>query len=112
MVDKVPEKLEAMLAMIDTARESLRIILASGSIDRQLVDSVSKLASAHANLSRESLRWADKLRKQAGSASLEDRKAGVIGFISKLPLGERQSIYEALIEFESTANPRLFLKLD
>lgn len=97
--------------MVDMARDSLRIILASGSIDRQLVDSVSKLASAHANLSRESLRWADKLRKQAGSASLEDRKAGVLGFISSLPLGERQEVYEALIDFEASASPSLPLTL-
>lgn len=97
--------------MIDMARDSLKTILETGTLDRQLVDSVSKLASAHANLSRESLRWADKLRKSATSASLEDRKAGVLGFISSLPLGERQAVYEALIEFEAGATPRLPLTL-
>ncbi len=99
--------------MVDSAREGLDALLRSGvPIDRQLVDSISKLASAHANLSRESLRWQDKLKKQAQGSGLPERKLGVIGFLTGLPIGERLSVYQDLVAFEATASPGIQLKLD
>lgn len=112
-VNAVPSKLESMLAIIDMARSGLDDLLRSGvAIDRQLVDSISKLASAHSNLAREAMRWSDKQKKQASSASLEERKSGVIAFITSLPLGERKLIYDALVDYERTSSPALLLRLD
>lgn len=111
-IDTVPAKLESMLAIIDTARRGLEQILASGvDIDRSLIDSISKLSSAHANLSREAMRWAEKLKKQASTSSLQERKAGVIGFITALPLGERQSLYEALVDHEANTAANVPLRI-
>jgi hypothetical protein len=112
-IKEVPSKLESMLAIIDMARDGLQELVKSGvTIDRTLVDSISKLASAHANLSREALRWSDKLKKQASESSLEDRKRGVLAFIMNLPLGERDQLYKQLVEFEASTSPNLQLKLD
>jgi len=102
-----------MLAVLRTARVALEQLLADPDVqvDRSLMDSVSKLASAHASLSRESLRWDAKSKKDAGNASLEDRILGVLAFITKLPLGERSKIYQALVDFEQSAKPGLALSL-
>lgn len=101
-----------MLGIIDTARKGLDDLLKSGvDIDRTLIDSISKLASAHANLSRESLRWEEKLKKHAQGASLEDRKHGVVAFLTSLPIGERNQVYQALVDHEAKATPGLQLKL-
>jgi hypothetical protein len=110
---EVPENLREMLGVLRTARLALEATLndVETTIDRNLVDSISKLASAHASLSRESLRWDAKSRQDAGNASLEDRILGVLAFITKLPLGERSKIYQALVDFEQSAKPGLALSL-
>lgn len=112
MVAEVPNKLESMLAIIDMARAGLDSLLQSGvDIDRSLIDSISKLASAHANLSREAMRWHDKQKKSASAASLEERKRGVLAFITSLPLGERNQVYNELVAYEASASPGLPLKV-
>lgn len=101
-----------MLAIIDAAREGLDTLVKSGvAVDRSLIDSISKLASAHANLSRESLRWVERLKKQATQASLEEHKNGVLVFITNLPLGERMQLYEAMVAFEGLSSPGIPLRL-
>lgn len=112
-IQEVPAKLESMLSIIDTARDGLDRLLKSGvDIDRSLVDTISKLASAHANLSREAMRWLDKLKKSATDSSLDERKRGVVSFIAGLPLGERHQVYKSLAENEATASPSIRLTLD
>lgn len=111
-IHEVPAKLESMLAIIDAAREGLDTLVKSGvAVDRSLIDSISKLASAHANLSRESLRWVERLKKQATQASLEEHKNGVLVFITNLPLGERMQLYEAMVAFEGLSSPGIPLRL-
>lgn len=101
-----------MLAIIDTARDGLSRLIKSGvDLDRSLIDSISKLASAHSNLSREAMRWHEKQKKNASAASLEERKRGVLGFLTGLPLGERKLIYAELVAFEAQTSPSLPLKL-
>ena len=101
-VEAVPAKLESMLAIIDTARVGLDQLIQSGVvIDRSIIDSISKLASAHANLSREAMRWSEKLKKQASSSSLAERKTAVVGFVMSLPTGERKPLYQELARQEA-----------
>lgn len=111
-ITEVPAKLESMLAIIDRGRELLDEQIQSGvPFDRSIADSIAKLSTAHANLSRESLRWLAKAKSNASSSGLEARKEGVLGFITSLPVSERKSLYEALVAFEATAAPNLPLSL-
>jgi hypothetical protein len=112
-VEAVPAKLESMLELIDTARIGLEAILKAPGvqIDRSLLDSVSKLASAHANLSREAMRWSEKLKKQASSSSLAERKTAVVGFVMSLPTGERKPLYRELARQEAALPDGLKLEV-
>lgn len=102
-----------MLSVLDSARNALKQVLddPETTVDRSLIDSVSKLASAHAALSREASKWNTKARREVASSSIEERKAGVVAFITALPLADRMEVLRSLESFERSTSGGLQFKL-
>lgn len=98
-----PQKIEAMLSVLETVRTSVEQQLQShdAKIQIEAANAANKLATSYVGLSRECMRWVDKLKKNASSASLQERIAGVHGFIQNLGLGDRRELYVALSAAEA-----------
>jgi hypothetical protein len=108
---QVPEKLKAMLDLLDRQREALekaeRAVreLNSGEkhkfVDAKLTTAMRDISNAYATLGREYRNWLGHIKTNLDSLSLGRKMQVMVQFVQDLPLGNRREIYQILSTLES-----------
>lgn len=108
---QVPEKLKAMLDLLDRQRESLeraeRAIAEQNRgekyqlVDAKLTTAMRDISNAYATLGREYRNWLGHVKTNLDNMSLGRKMQVMVQFVQDLPLGNRREIYQILGTLES-----------
>lgn len=108
---QVPEKLKAMLDLLDRQRLSLERVEKAleetnrgekhPMVDAKLTTAMRDLSNAYATLGREYRNWLGHVKTNLDNLSLGRKMQVMVQFVQDLPLGNRREIYQVLGTLES-----------
>lgn len=108
---QVPEKLKAMLDLLDRQRKALEKVEAGleetnrgqkyPMVDAKLTVAMRDLSNAYATLGREYRNWLGHVKTNLDSLSLGRKMQVMVQFVQDLPLGNRREIYQILGTLEA-----------
>lgn len=108
---QVPEKLKAMLDLLDAQRESLTRVQAAvdavnrgekhQAVDTKLAVAMRDISNAYATLGREYRNWLGHVKTNLDNLSLGRKMQVMVQFVQDLPLGNRRDVYQVLAGLEN-----------
>lgn len=110
-VFQVPEKLRAMLDLLERQQDTLTTMLArdeklraggqTWAYDGKLNKSIAELAGAYSTLAREYRNWLGHIKTNLDSLTLGRKMQVMVQFAQDLPVGNRRDLYSVLAGLES-----------